>query len=148
MDRYDGLTKELNPWKRRDRKRWIHFLFLKSFFWRKLQLFSMFFVHYNFIQLRYFFWNYFLNNFSLISDLLRLVYLLMVYSYFIKIIDQQNVGTFCDNTCFSAVVFYIASHGAPINIFFWTSFLFFFFRLFYLSIWFLSVLTLGSSAIY
>ena len=42
--------------------------------------------------------------------------------------------------------FYIASHGAAINFLIWTSSLFFFFRLFYLSTRFLSVLTIESSA--
>ena len=44
--------------------------------------------------------------------------------------------------------FYIASHGAAINFLIWTSSLFFFFRLFYLSTRFISVLTLKSSAIH
>ena len=39
--------------------------------------------------------------------------------------------------------FYIASHGAAINFLIWTSSLFFFFRLFYLSTRFLSVLTIA-----
>ena len=42
--------------------------------------------------------------------------------------------------------FYITSHGAAINFLIWTSSLFFFFRLFYLSTRFLSVLTTESSA--
>ena len=42
--------------------------------------------------------------------------------------------------------FYIASHGAAINFLILTSFLFFFFKLFYLSARFLSVLTIESSA--
>ena len=54
----------------------------------------------------------------------RLVCLLMVYSYFIMIIDQQNVGTFSDNTCSSTAIFILLSHGASISFFFWTAFLF------------------------
>ena len=57
-------------------------------------LFSLFFVYYNVIQLRYFCWKYFLINLILLDGLLRLVCLLMVYSYFFMIIDQENVGTF------------------------------------------------------
>ena len=44
--------------------------------------------------------------------------------------------------------FYIASHGVAINFLIWTSSLFFFFRLFYLSTRFISVLTLKSSIIH
>ena len=44
--------------------------------------------------------------------------------------------------------FYIASHGAASNFLIWTSSLFFFIRLFYLSTRFISVLTLKSSTIY
>ena len=96
-----------------------HFFFFK----KKLHLIS-FFVHYSVIQLRYFQWNYFLNNLSLLNGLLRLVCLLMVHSYFILIIDQWTVGMlgsyifwwhmFCNKS------FYIASYGVPIHCFFWT----------------------------
>ena len=100
------------------------------------------FVHYSMIQLKHVCWNCFLNNFNLLDGLLRLVYLLMLYGCFtIIIVDQQNVGTFSDDTCSSTTVSYIASYGAPINIFFWTSFLFFFHRIFYVSTRFISVLT-------
>ena len=44
--------------------------------------------------------------------------------------------------------FYIASHGAAVNFLIWTSSLFFFFRLFYLSTQFLSALAIESSAIH
>ena len=44
--------------------------------------------------------------------------------------------------------FYISSHIAPIDCFFWTSFRFFFLRLSYLLTQFLSILTLEFSAIY
>ena len=43
--------------------------------------------------------------------------------------------------------FYISSHGTAINFLVWTSF-FFFFRLFYWSTWFISVLTFTSFAIH
>ena len=43
--------------------------------------------------------------------------------------------------------FYIASHGATMNLLVWTSSVFFFFRVFYLSTQFISILTLKSSAI-
>ena len=44
--------------------------------------------------------------------------------------------------------FYISSHGTAINFLIWTSSLFFFFRLFYLSTRLISVLTLKSYAIH
>ena len=88
------------------------------------------------IPLRYFWWHYFLNNFSLLDRWLRLVCLLMEYSYCIIIINHQNAVKFSDDTCSSTTVFHIASHGTPINIFFWTTF-FSFYRLFYLSTRFL-----------
>ena len=44
-------------------------------------LISLFFVLYRVIQRRYFWWNCFLNNFSLLDSLLRLVCLLMVGIY-------------------------------------------------------------------
>ena len=62
---------------------------IQSFFWRKLQLIFLSFVHYRVNQLRYFWWNYFLNNFKLLDALLRLVCLLMVYNYFIIIMIQH-----------------------------------------------------------
>ena len=70
-----------------------------------ISFFSLF-VHDSLLQLKY----YFLNNFSLLDGLFRLVCLLMVHSYFIMIIDKQNVvklpvGTFSDNTCSSTTVF-------------------------------------------
>ena len=76
------------------------FLFFFSSF-----LISLLFVHYSVIKLRYFWWNYFLNNFRLLIGLLKLVCLLMVG----QIIDQQNVGiaigTFSDDKYSSATVF-------------------------------------------
>ena len=74
-------------------------LFFSSF------LISLLFVHYSVIKLRYFWWNYFLDNFRLLIGLLKLVSLLMVG----QIIDQQNVGiaigTFSDDKYSSATVF-------------------------------------------
>ena len=72
-----------------------------------------------------FWWNYFLNNLSLLGGLLKLVSLLMVHSYFHH--DHRSAEfryifwwhMFFNNS------FYIASHGGSINRFFWTcSFLF------------------------
>ena len=105
------------------------------------------FVHYNVIQLRYFRWNYFLNNFSLLDGLLRRVCLLMVHSYFIMIKDQPECRHISWSHMFLNSSFCIGSHEAPISCFFWTSFLFFF-RLVYLSTHFLSSLTLESWVIY
>ena len=45
-------------------------------------------IHYRVTQLRFFWWNDFLNDFNLL-DGFRPVRLLMVYSYFIMIIDQE-----------------------------------------------------------
>ena len=84
------------------------FFFLFKCTW-KLHLIS-FFVHYSVIQLRYFWWNYYLNNFSLPVGLLRLVGLLMMvdtYSSWSMVIDQQNVDsyTISDEICSSTTVF-------------------------------------------
>ena len=128
------------------------FIFL-VFFSRENRIFDLIFVHYSVIQLRYFWWNWLLNSFSLLVGLLRLVCLLMMvgtYSSWSVIIDQQNVGAryiFWWNMFFNNSI-YIASHGAAINFLFWTASFFFFCRLFYLSTRFLSVLTLESSPIY
>ena len=69
--------------------------------------------------------NYFLNNFSLLNGLLRLVCLLMVYRYFIMIIDQQDVGKFSDDTFFNNSLLYCITWSIneylPLSIF---SFLF------------------------
>ena len=98
---------------------------------------SLSLVHYNVIQLRYFWWNYFLNNLSLLNGLLKLVCLCwwFIASYFIS-----------DDTCSSTTVF-VLLHMQHQSI---TSFehLFFFFRPFYLSTRFLLVFILESSVIY
>ena len=126
-----------------------HFLFL-VFFGKKLYLIS-FFVHYIVIQLIDFYWNYFLYNFSLLDGLLRLVFLLMIHSYFIMTVDQWTVGILPSYILWWIIFFkknfYIASHGAPISCLLWTSFLFLQ-TLFYLSTQFLSTLILESSVIY
>ena len=96
-----------------------------------------------------------LFNFSFLDGLQRLVCLLMVYSYFIMIIDHRpaNKSIFYNNSCSSTKVFIFLLNGASINFFFWINFLFFslrlltlfllfFLRIFYLSTLFLSVLTL------
>ena len=66
-----------------------------------------------------------------------------------QIIDQQNVGIyiFWWQMFFNSNI-YIALHGAAINFLIWTSYLFFFFRHFYLSTRILSLLTIESSAIH
>ena len=66
----------------------------------------MFFVHYGVTQLRFFCWNYLLNNFSLLVGLLRLYCFLMVgtYSYF----NQDHRPTECRysyDTCSSTTGF-------------------------------------------
>ena len=120
------------------------FSFFKSFFWRKLHLISLFFVHYNVIQLRYFWWNYFFNNFSLLDGFLRLVGLLLVYNYFIIIIDQQNVGMMTPvlQKQFLFCLTWSINQLLLSNIFF-----LFLQTFFYLSTSFLSVLTPESSVI-
>ena len=116
--------------------------FFCLFFWTKLHSILFFFVHYV-TQLRYFWWNYVLNNFSLLDGLLRLVCWWYIATS-IMIIDQQNVGS--DAICSLTTVF-ILLHMEHQSI---ASFenLFFFFRLFYLSTQFLFVLILESSVIY
>ena len=85
IDRYDDLTRVM-PWVMNS----FIFFFLLVFFLEKTAFDPLFFVQYSVIQIRYFWRNYFLNDFSLLDSLLRLVCLLMVHSYFIMIIDQQN----------------------------------------------------------
>ena len=53
IDWYDGLDETI-------------FFFLAFFLKRKLHLISMIFVRYSVIKLRYFWWNYLLNNFRLL----------------------------------------------------------------------------------
>ena len=55
------------------------------------------------IQPRYFWWNYFLNNFSLLVQSSLFVDVRHIPSYFIMIIDKQNVARyrFSGNTCSS-----------------------------------------------
>ena len=116
--------------------------FFLSFFLEKTAFDLVFcYGHYNVIQLRYFWWNYFLNNFSLLVDLLRLVCLLMMvgtYSSWSVIICQQNVGscTFSDEI-FSSTTVFILLHMRQQSISYSEHLLFFFFRLFYLSTRFL-----------
>ena len=69
------------------------FLFL-VFFLGKIAFYLLVFCSLQRDSAQIIWWNYFLNNFSLLDGLLRLVCLLMVYSYFIMIIDQQDVGNF------------------------------------------------------
>ena len=120
------------------------FFFWKNYIWSR-------FCYYRVIQFRYFQWNYSLNNPSLLDGLLRLVYLLKVYSYFIMIINHWTMGMlgsyiFWGHKFFNKSVC-TASYGAPINAFFWASFLFL--QTFSLiNSRFFSVLILESSVIY
>ena len=60
------------------------FLFLQPFFRRKMFSISLVFVHYKVIKLRYVWWYYSWNSFSLVGGLWRLVCLFMnglLYSY-------------------------------------------------------------------
>ena len=123
------------------------FCFFQSFFRRKLHLISQFFVRYIMVQLRYFQLNCFLNNLSLLDDLLRLVCLLMVHRYFIKIIDQQNVGTFFEDICSPRYVLFVLLRMEHQSIASFRHLLLFFVRPFYLSTRFLFVLILESSVI-
>ena len=101
--------------------------FFLVFFWRKLHLISMFFVQYSVIQLRYFWWNYFLNK--LVCLIVRWDLFVCWLWYIARVLDDHRLAEcrykyifwwhmFFNNS------FYIALHGAPINIFFWTSFSF------------------------
>ena len=84
--------------------------FFLSFLWRK-HLSSLFSVYYNVVQLRYVWWNYFLNNLSVFVDVTWLLHH-----------DHQSAEcgyifwwhiSFINSFC-------IASYGAPINYFIWT----------------------------
>ena len=101
------------------------FLFL-VFFLEKTAFLISFFVYCNVTQLKYFWWNYFLNNFCLLIGLLRLVCLLDGRYIFIMISDpQQNTGVHFWWNMFFSNTFYIVSHKAAINFLVWTSFPFF-----------------------
>ena len=82
------------------REWWIHFLFCSVFAGENCISSSCFL-----FSTAWFWQNYIFNDFSLLDSLLRLVCLLMVHSYLIMIIDQQNLGTFSDDTCSSTTVF-------------------------------------------
>ena len=127
------------------------FFFFYSFSQRKLHLIS-FVVHYSVIQLRHFWSNYFWNNFSSLVVFLRLACLLMMVgtsSAWSVIIDRQNV------LAIHFLMKYVLQQQF-LYCFTWSSnqFLilnilsFLFLQIFYLSTWFLSVLTLEPSAIY
>ena len=103
-----------------DKSEWIHLLVFLSSSLYKSACDLLVFCSLQRESPKYFWWNYFLNNLSLLDGLLKLVCLLMVHSYFIMIIDPQNVDAFSDDMFFNNS-FNIASHGAPINYFFWTS---------------------------
>ena len=85
IDSYDGLARVVNP------SSFIYSLFSgENSIWSPCFLFIR---HYRVIQLRYFWWNYFMNKFSLIHGLLRMFCLPIVYSHFIMIIhiiDQAD----------------------------------------------------------
>ena len=99
IDLNDELTRMMNP-----------FFFLDFFLEKTIFDLSVFCSSKrDSAQLRYFWWNYFLNNFSLFDGLLRLVCLLIVHRYFIVIIDKHNDGIFSDETCSSTSV-YILLH--------------------------------------
>ena len=60
-------------------------------------------------------------------------------------ISVLNLAKFCcQKPKTLSTIFMLLSHGASINFFFWAPFLFFFLRMFNLSTWFLSPLTLES----
>ena len=78
---------------------------------------------YRVIQLRYFWWNYFLNNLSLLDDLLRLVCLLMVGIYLVteEATSSWTGGMYIfDETCSSTTTFILLLHRTSISLFFWT----------------------------
>ena len=131
--RYDKLTSDES------------IFFFLDFFLEKTAFDLLFFVHYSVTQLRYFWWNHVLNNFSLLNGFLTLVCLLIVHSYFIIMSEYRYIFW---SLMFFSNSSYIASHEAPINCFFWLSVIVFFFRLMYLLTQFLSALTLESSVIY
>ena len=96
-------------------------------------------------------------EFCLIVGLLRLVCLLMLGQYVYLATFHHMTNDLQQNVSIAYIFwwqmlfnnsFYIASHEAAISFLIWTSSLFFFFRLFYLSTRFISVLTLKSSAIH
>ena len=136
----------------------LHFLFT-SLFSREncISYLILFFVHYSVIQLRCFWWNYFLNNFSLLVGLLRLVSLSMVGIFvdgrYTNSHDQWSYSMSSRSCCLSIetcslTTVFILLHMEQESISYFDIFSFFFFRIFYLSTRFPSVLTLELSAIY
>ena len=124
------------------------------FFWIKLHMVFLFFVYYRVIQLRYFWWHYFLNDFSLLDDFWDwfVYWFYIATSSWLSIEPQNAVGTFSDDARSPTTVFVLLAVRVSIKFFFWTAFIFFFFERFYLSSKFsvisLSLLTLESFAIF
>ena len=92
------------------------------------------------IQLRYYWWNWFLNNFSLLIGLMRLVCLLTMvgtYSSWSVIIDQMNVGIqfLMKYVLQQQFLYCFTCSSNQILIFNILSFLFFFFWTFLLINW-------------
>ena len=109
---------------------------LSSFFFcRKLHMIFLFFVYYRVIQLRYFWWHYFLNDFSLLDDFWDwfVYWFYIATSSWLSIEPQNAVGTFSDDARSSTTVFVLLAARISIKFFFWTAFIFSFFERFYLS---------------
>ena len=109
---------------------------LSSFFFcRKLHMIFLFFVYYRVIQLRYFWWHYFLNDFGLLDDFWDwfVYWFYIATSSWLSIESQNDVGTFSDDARSSTTVFVLLAVRVSIKFFFWTPFIFFFFGSFYLS---------------
>lgn len=110
------------------------FLFLEFFFWWKFYFIALFFVHYNIIHLRYFWFNSFLKNCSLLDRLLGRAGLYRATSY-----HPPAECTFSDEIG-SPKSSFITFTWWSINFLFWTPFLLFF-RIFYFLSWFLCLLS-------
>ena len=119
----------------------LHFLFT-SLFSREncISYLILFFIHYSVIQLRCFWWNYFLNNFSLLVGLLRLVSLSMVGIFvdgrYTNSHDQWSYSKSSRSCCLSIetcslTIVFILLHMEQQSISYFEHLLFFFFRIFY-----------------
>ena len=118
------------------------FLFLQPFFRRKMFSISLVFVHYKVIKLRYVWWYYSWNSFSLVDGLWRLVCLFMVYCIATPS-STSRIYIFWWDMIINKSLYYCHIVHQSIS-----SEELFFFRVFYLSTRFLSFLMPASSVIF
>ena len=92
---------------------YVSIFFLLLFFWKKLNMISLFSVYYKLIQIRYFWWCSFSIRFNLLEGLFRGDWWYILTSNY-----QSAECAFSDETCSSITVFIIVLKDASINVFF------------------------------